>query len=1292
MSLKSLSPRRFGILFAALAFIVLACSVVGNDKPDQNFSFTKSYDNLAQFDSVHITLRDTAGRTIDILYHGKVDTIHEIENLAASHWNGDGIAVLSIVGFKDEEAVYRVDKRFNGANDQILDSLILILPGTLLAADALSLTLTEGDSVSLPKITVTPVELSEKSVAFTSSAPNLLQVGATFLRALQRGAAKLTATLISNPAKTLILNVTILPNPLTPDSLFLSPDTLHLAAGGSAGTLSVKVSPASADPGVSWSLKDSSIARFAGPGTVQGLKQGSTLAFAASRRRPSLIDTAFVQVSAPVAVAQVRFRMDSLDLFIGGAAESLSVEVLPALANPNVEFTAANPALISLSGNRIQGLAEGTTDVTTRSAENPALTDTLIVKIFPAQHVDSVRIAPDSLRLYTGAPGAILTGKAFPAGVYQSLLWRSQSPAVATVDAAGKVTPIGPGKTLVIALSRADSSRQDTALVIVKRDMPQVSVGGDTIITLGATLSFHPKVEQEYGTVTQFRWDLNGDGVFEGNSDSVKTVSYTYAEAKDVVAAFSIKDSEGNDTTVYKKIRTVAGVAVQIIAPKDSSYTNLFTIDVRWSVNGKEQDSLKKQSLKPGPNLVTRSVKDEAGIVSASITVFVDTIPPLKPTVRGPAFSASKTPTWTWASGGGGGSGTYKYWLDVDDSAKAKEIKDTVFTPATELTESIHTLFVSERDLAGNWSPAGRFSIKIDATLPGTPLVAVTPASPTNVRRPKWSWATGGNGGIGAYQYKLDNGNLSAGATATSDTTYTPATNLTNGSHTLYVQEKDSTGNWSGSGSATILVDTIAPSAPVVSNGVTSPTNNTQPTWNWTSGGGGKGLYRYKLDDTVWVSGASQGTEKTFTPGSSLAEGSRVLYVEEQDTAGNWSAAGSKTIRIDLTPPAAPNVTSSSARTTNLKPTWTWTTVGGGGAGFRYKMDNPDLSTSATLISVGSFTPQFNIAEGPHTLYVQESDSTGNWSTSGSFSLVIYGQTGYAIGGNGTIVRTKNGGATWTTMTGGNDAIMKGIHFFDPSFGVVVGNRGTVMRSSDSGKTWARSTSGIDTTEDLRSVHFPTRNIGYAVSSSGKLFKTTNGGTTWSGSIIDAVNGSSFYSVFFTDASTGYAAGSYGEGGKSLFKTTNGGSSWTRSGGEFEGVGYDAAITFTSPTTGYLATDFSQILRTTNAGGKWDTLDVAPPTTFYNLRAIDFPTIEAGYAVGAQGIMFTTPDHGDHWIQISAQTSEDLLGVFFSDEKTGYVTGSNGTLKKTMDGGSTWSPLNSTFAGTTLDVNGVFFP
>ncbi len=113
------------------------------------------------------------------------------------------------------------------------------------------------------------------------------------------------------------------------------------------------------------------------------------------------------------------------------------------------------------------------------------------------------------------------------------------------------------------------------------------------------------------------------------------------------------------------------------------------------------------------------------------------------------------------------------------------------------------TVYLRLKDIAGNESVFSD-QIYLDNAAPDNPSVTVNSVSYTY--RPTWTW-TGGGGGSGTYRYKLDNSDLESGATETAETTYTPSSDLSEGNHTLYVQEKDSAGNWSESGTDTTTVD-----------------------------------------------------------------------------------------------------------------------------------------------------------------------------------------------------------------------------------------------------------------------------------------------------------------------------------------------------------------------------------------------------------------------------------------------------------------------------------------------------
>lgn len=94
--------------------------------------------------------------------------------------------------------------------------------------------------------------------------------------------------------------------------------------------------------------------------------------------------------------------------------------------------------------------------------------------------------------------------------------------------------------------------------------------------------------------------------------------------------------------------------------------------------------------------------------------------------------------------------------------------------------------------------------------------------------------------------------------------------------------------------------DQLAPGAPTLT--ATSNTNDTTPTWTWTAPTGAT-LYRFKLDNNDLSTGATETTEKTYTPASALAEGAHTLFVQTRDAAGNWSTSGQATVTIDTTPP-----------------------------------------------------------------------------------------------------------------------------------------------------------------------------------------------------------------------------------------------------------------------------------------------------------------------------------------------------------------------------------------------------
>ena len=261
-----------------------------------------------------------------------------------------------------------------------------------------------------------------------------------------------------------------------------------------------------------------------------------------------------------------------------------------------------------------------------------------------------------------------------------------------------------------------------------------------------------------------------------------------------------------------------------------------------------------------------------------------------------------------------------------------------------------------------------------------------------NAARPTWIWKKGGTGGSGFYNVRLDDDGLAGELIG--DTTWKVPAPLSDGAHTLFVRAEGSNGLFSVVNGMVLNVDTQPPSAPTVANAGFDATYDPHPAWTWSRNTGGMARFRVKLDDSLLASGALAVDSQMYTAPDSLAPGSHTLFVQERDSAGNWSPSGSATVRVvlpDRTPPDPPYRLSIYY---GVVEKFTWLSRGGDGAGvFRYLVDKSDFTKNTPTETPNPwFVPDANLDTTVtlHKLYVQERDSVGNWSASAEFPFSAY--------------------------------------------------------------------------------------------------------------------------------------------------------------------------------------------------------------------------------------------------------------------------------------------------------------
>jgi photosystem II stability/assembly factor-like uncharacterized protein len=272
-----------------------------------------------------------------------------------------------------------------------------------------------------------------------------------------------------------------------------------------------------------------------------------------------------------------------------------------------------------------------------------------------------------------------------------------------------------------------------------------------------------------------------------------------------------------------------------------------------------------------------------------------------------------------------------------------------------------------------------------------------------------------------------------------------------------------------------------------------------------------------------------------------------------------------------------------------------------------------------------------------------------------SVSLPTF-DSGYAVGANGTILFTSNGGLNWSLQTSGTSNTLNDVSFVNSSTGTAVGDGGTILRLSGSGDEWVSQSSG--TTSDLFSVHFVAIDEGTAVGANGTIIRTTDGGNTWESQAASSIT--TLNSVFFVNSSTGFVAGNEG----TILKTVDAGANWqSQISGTINNL---EGIFFATADVGFAVGQSGTILKTDNGGANWTDLSLSDPAI--NLTSVYFLDKERGIVAGDNGTILATTDAGETWEAEITYVSNNLKGLSFADDNTGIAVGENGAVLLTTFG------------------------
>jgi photosystem II stability/assembly factor-like uncharacterized protein len=269
------------------------------------------------------------------------------------------------------------------------------------------------------------------------------------------------------------------------------------------------------------------------------------------------------------------------------------------------------------------------------------------------------------------------------------------------------------------------------------------------------------------------------------------------------------------------------------------------------------------------------------------------------------------------------------------------------------------------------------------------------------------------------------------------------------------------------------------------------------------------------------------------------------------------------------------------------------------------------------------------------------------------------------------IHRTTDGGESWqSSLT--TDCILNHVAFVNDTLGWAVGFEGIILHTTNGGDSWTEQHRNSQII--LYSFTFINELVGYAMGDSGNfpdskgiVFKTTNGGSDWSDTALDSVT--QLREAVFTDEMKGWAVGHYLFGSR-IINTTDGGLNWNIQDTRPRPFNH-WGIAFPDSSHGWVVGigNNDSILHTTNGGYSWEIQTSGASTSLYDVCFVD---TNIGWAVGGAGKIVKTTNGGYTWIFQESGTNCVLRSCNFIDTACGWVAGDSGIILKTTDGGNNW--------------------
>lgn len=275
--------------------------------------------------------------------------------------------------------------------------------------------------------------------------------------------------------------------------------------------------------------------------------------------------------------------------------------------------------------------------------------------------------------------------------------------------------------------------------------------------------------------------------------------------------------------------------------------------------------------------------------------------------------------------------------------------------------------------------------------------------------------------------------------------------------------------------------------------------------------------------------------------------------------------------------------------------------------------------------------------------------------------------TGYFGYGNGFVIKTTDGGQSWSQISSGTGQTLNDLDRFTGGDLIAVGDNGSLLISNGSSPWILHDTF---TTLDLAAVQVVDPDGAVVVDESGQVYKSADGGANWTAAGTIPPGISSAKDIHFSTLLDGWVIG-FGSGPGTLSHTTDGGNTWTPVPdfmGAYVAVDVEGANIWAANVTG-------RYYRSNDGGVTWIQGDL--PGSPLQIQDMDFFDENIGYAVGWWGDAFRSEDGGATWQVLPTPNGDDqFTDIYLIGPNELWVSTTANVAYYSANGGLGWAVLD----------------